>query len=629
MAEDDWEGWSTLTDQLGNRIQLVGDDLFVTNTERLKRGIDAGVANSILIKVNQIGTLTETLAAIRMAREAGYTAVMSHRSGETEDVTIADLAVATGCGQIKTGAPSRTDRVAKYNQLLRIEEALGPDAEYPGRRRFALTSRCTRCSRKESPWRTKRLTGCRPPAPQPPRRAATARPAARRVRARGACRRGTPCCGCAGTASAGSGCWSCSDGRRGPVRAARAGLPLHPRAGQAAAGDRPAALARERGPAPRAALAEQPGHDRARRPRAGHGPAGRAALRRHRAARPLSRLPRPPATDAAPGGAPVFAVPPAAVSDTFEEVIGLWREGQRRLIAQPTCGAPRPRARRRRGRRRAAPPPRRAVHRRGAGPALSPSRGPTGALTSPRGSRPGEPEAWDMTTVAGAAFARYVREASDYAGGRRIDADSRAVARPRSGERWSGGAVARKRATGLLAVVGFVAARPADHDLLLLDRDLDRAVAGPVLGVDGVVLDGGIEPQAVALLAVVEGRLERTPGPCVPRPPPRPPRRPRRRRRVARSSPRPRRPRPRRRSALRPRRPRARRRSARRPRRADRSRRRSPPTAAPSVSPPVLESLLTLEGLDLLNGHLELVGDPGVGSALADPGADAVQLRSQ
>ena len=136
MAEEDWAGWSTLTDRLGNRTQLVGDDLFVTNTERLKRGIDSGVANSILIKVNQIGTLTETLAAIRMAREAGYTAVMSHRSGETEDVTIADLAVATGCGQIKTGAPSRTDRVAKYNQLLRIEEALGPDARYPGRAAF-------------------------------------------------------------------------------------------------------------------------------------------------------------------------------------------------------------------------------------------------------------------------------------------------------------------------------------------------------------------------------------------------------------------------------------------------------------------------------------------------------------
>jgi enolase len=136
MAEEDWDGWTTLTDRLGNRLQLVGDDLFVTNTQRLKRGIDTGVANSILIKVNQIGTLTETLAAIRMAREAGYTAVMSHRSGETEDVTIADLAVATGCGQIKTGAPSRTDRVAKYNQLLRIEEALGKEAVYPGRSAF-------------------------------------------------------------------------------------------------------------------------------------------------------------------------------------------------------------------------------------------------------------------------------------------------------------------------------------------------------------------------------------------------------------------------------------------------------------------------------------------------------------
>jgi enolase len=136
MAEEDWAGWTTLTDRLGNRLQLVGDDVFVTNTERLKRGIEIGVANSILIKVNQIGTLTETLAAVRMARESGYTAVMSHRSGETEDVTIADLAVATGCGQIKTGAPSRTDRVAKYNQLLRIEEALGADAEYPGRKAF-------------------------------------------------------------------------------------------------------------------------------------------------------------------------------------------------------------------------------------------------------------------------------------------------------------------------------------------------------------------------------------------------------------------------------------------------------------------------------------------------------------
>jgi enolase len=140
MDQEDWAGWGTLTEKLGERIQLVGDDLFVTNTDRLKRGIDEHVANSILIKVNQIGTLTETLAAIRMAREAGYTAVMSHRSGETEDTTIADLAVATGCGQIKTGAPSRTDRVAKYNQLLRIEEALGSDAEYPGRKAFRVAN---------------------------------------------------------------------------------------------------------------------------------------------------------------------------------------------------------------------------------------------------------------------------------------------------------------------------------------------------------------------------------------------------------------------------------------------------------------------------------------------------------
>ena len=136
MAEEDWDGWRALTQRLGDELQLVGDDLFVTNTERLRRGIERGVANSILIKVNQIGTLSETLQAIAMARDAGYTAVISHRSGETEDVTIADLAVATGCGQIKTGAPARSDRVAKYNQLLRIEEQLGADAQFPGRAAF-------------------------------------------------------------------------------------------------------------------------------------------------------------------------------------------------------------------------------------------------------------------------------------------------------------------------------------------------------------------------------------------------------------------------------------------------------------------------------------------------------------
>ena len=137
MDEEDWDGWKGLTDRIGSTCQLVGDDLFVTNPERLQRGIDSGVANSILIKVNQIGTLTETLEAIRIAREAGYTAVMSHRSGETEDTTIADLAVATGVGQIKTGAPSRSDRVAKYNQLLRIEEELGHGARYLGKSAFA------------------------------------------------------------------------------------------------------------------------------------------------------------------------------------------------------------------------------------------------------------------------------------------------------------------------------------------------------------------------------------------------------------------------------------------------------------------------------------------------------------
>ncbi|MNR93035.1 Enolase [compost metagenome] len=136
MAEDDWDGWAKLTQRLGKRVQLVGDDLFVTNPDRLDRGIGLGTANSILVKVNQIGTLTETLTAIEMAKRAGYTAILSHRSGETEDTTIADLAVATNCGQIKTGSASRSDRVAKYNQLLRIEEELGEAAIYPGREAF-------------------------------------------------------------------------------------------------------------------------------------------------------------------------------------------------------------------------------------------------------------------------------------------------------------------------------------------------------------------------------------------------------------------------------------------------------------------------------------------------------------
>jgi len=136
MAEDDWDGWQQLTDRLGKKVQLVGDDLFVTNTEIFKQGIDKGIGNSILIKVNQIGTLSETLAAIEMAKKAGYTAVISHRSGETEDTTIADLAVATGAGQIKTGSMSRSDRVAKYNQLIRIGEGLGDEAGYPGQDAF-------------------------------------------------------------------------------------------------------------------------------------------------------------------------------------------------------------------------------------------------------------------------------------------------------------------------------------------------------------------------------------------------------------------------------------------------------------------------------------------------------------
>jgi enolase len=131
MAEDDWDGWKKLTESVGDRCQLVGDDLFVTNVVRLQEGIDRGIANSILVKVNQIGTVTETINAVRLAQTNGYTSIMSHRSGETEDTTIADLAVALNCGQIKTGSASRTDRMAKYNQLLRIEEELGVNAVYP------------------------------------------------------------------------------------------------------------------------------------------------------------------------------------------------------------------------------------------------------------------------------------------------------------------------------------------------------------------------------------------------------------------------------------------------------------------------------------------------------------------
>jgi enolase len=143
MAEEDWDGWKSLTDTIGGRVQLVGDDLFVTNVERLSRGIETGVANSILVKVNQIGSLTETLESVALATRSGYTSVMSHRSGETEDTTIADLAVATNCGQIKTGAPARSDRVAKYNQLLRIEDDLGESAAYWGHAALKQVNRTT------------------------------------------------------------------------------------------------------------------------------------------------------------------------------------------------------------------------------------------------------------------------------------------------------------------------------------------------------------------------------------------------------------------------------------------------------------------------------------------------------
>ncbi|MDT7603053.1 MAG: enolase, partial [Acidobacteriota bacterium] len=156
MADNDWDGWKFLTDEVGARVQLVGDDLFVTNTEFLRRGIERGVANSILIKVNQIGTLTETLDAIELARNAGRTAIISHRSGETEDTFIADLAVATNAGQIKTGSLSRTDRVAKYNQLLRIEEDLRGAARYPGASAFYQLGECFAATNK--PNRGKRST---------------------------------------------------------------------------------------------------------------------------------------------------------------------------------------------------------------------------------------------------------------------------------------------------------------------------------------------------------------------------------------------------------------------------------------------------------------------------------------
>ena len=175
MAEGDWDGWKHLTERLGQKVQLVGDDLFVTNTKILKEGIEKRIANSILIKINQIGTLTETFAAIEMAKRAGYTAVISHRSGETEDSTIADIAVGTNAGQIKTGSMSRSDRIAKYNQLLRIEEDLGDVASYPGRARVlqpalirrspahapASPSPCSRCSRWCMPSSGSARAACR------------------------------------------------------------------------------------------------------------------------------------------------------------------------------------------------------------------------------------------------------------------------------------------------------------------------------------------------------------------------------------------------------------------------------------------------------------------------------------
>ena len=214
MDEEDWRGWQLLTEALGDRVQLVGDDLFVTNPERCRRGIREGVANAVLVKVNQVGTLSETLEAIRVAHEADYAAVMSHRSGETEDVTIADLAVATGCGQIKTGAPCRTDRVAKYNQLLRIEEELGGDASYPGwsafpRARRALGRNSGGGGEIAPRWPRQELP---PRAPEPAQNRARAGPrgpsGVRRRGSAGTGSRAPCCCSCCWP------CWSRSSARR-------------------------------------------------------------------------------------------------------------------------------------------------------------------------------------------------------------------------------------------------------------------------------------------------------------------------------------------------------------------------------------------------------------------------------
>ena len=301
MGEEDWLGWALLTERLGSRLQLVGDDMFVTNTERLQRGIDAGVANSILIKVNQIGTLTETLAAMRIARENGYTCVMSHRSGETEDVTIADLAVATGCGQIKTGAPSRTDRVAKYNQLLRIEEALGADARYPGTQRVpvvvGLRAHGPRAGGRTARVERRAAGGCLQPVPPPRHRAGTpphARAAIETATVAGARRR------LAGTRLRGRVRWD-RVGRvsllvvlcvvAGLYVAAGARVLLGALAGRASSARSCSSCARERKPARPAAVARRTVDDSDRRPRARDGAARRASVRGH-GARPGADLRR-------------------------------------------------------------------------------------------------------------------------------------------------------------------------------------------------------------------------------------------------------------------------------------------------------------------------------------------------
>ena len=266
MDEEDWDGWRTLTERLGDRVQLVGDDLFVTNAERLRRGIEAGVGNSILVKLNQIGTLTETLETIAIAHEAGYTTVISHRSGETEDTTIADLAVATGAGQIKTGAPSRSDRVAKYNQLLRIEEELGDRADLSRGSRRSPEGRAPRGRRTMKRERSR----------VPRMRRAGRRAGGRRAGSTGTGWAGSPSCWCSSR--------SCSPTSARRSTSSTPGGARTPSGAQLQPLQRRAHAARGEG-----GLAEEPRRRVRAGAQAGHGRAGRALLRGQEPPRSLTR----------------------------------------------------------------------------------------------------------------------------------------------------------------------------------------------------------------------------------------------------------------------------------------------------------------------------------------------------